>query len=757
MSSLSKKEMEVLSSPTFQQIINQHLDNPSRRRILKGSVGVAALGFLGLTGCGGGGDSVAAAPGSTQLNAVGFSSTPLSLADSVQVAEGYQFQVLYKLGDPIASGVADYMNDGSDAANNPSEFQFRSGDHHDGMYFFGIGSDNAWDPEESERGLLVINHEAITPEYLHVNGPTSVAGVRDANEALKEMYIHGVSVVEVRRGSDGQYSVVQNSLFNRRIHTFTDMEISGPLRGNAAMVTKYSPNGTRTRGTINNCASGYTPWGTYLACEENWAGYFGNTADAGRSPNDQASMARYGVTNGSNVRTLGNNNRPVGREGWNSASEMGQVGEPFSRWNVGIIGATAADDYRNAAFTYGWNVEIDPFRPNSTPKKRTAMGRFAHEGAWVGPVEAGKPVVFYMGCDSRYEYIYKFVSTANWDPADMMAGLQAGDKYLDFGKLYVARFDGDFTGDWIDLATVAAGTVISNVRGSGTLATSTFNYTVVDTTDQFLNSRIIADQAGGTPMDRPEWGGVNPRNGEVYMTLTNNTSRRVADPANPRVYFDNDTDGDGIGDAGSQGNVNGHVIRWREDGSEPAAVGFSWDIYLFGAEDDDINNPNVNLSGLTEENVLSSPDGLWFSQKTGVLYIQTDDGAFTDTTNCMLVAAVPGEVGDGETVTVDNTAGGAGTVSTRVGAVGTLRRLLVGPVESEITGLTESGDGKALFINIQHPGEDGSNAAPTSSWPYPQADGGFGNPAAGEMPNQGNRPRSATIVLTRIDGGLIGQ
>lgn len=748
MSSLTKKEMEILSSPTFQQIINQHLENPSRRTILKGSVGVAALGFLGLAGCGGGDGAVAGAPRSTQLNAVGFSSTSLSTADSVIVAEGYQYQVLYKLGDPIAAGVADYMNDGSDAANNPSEFQFRSGDHHDGMYFFGIGSNSAWDPEASDRGLLVVNHEAITPLFLHVNGPTSVAGVRDANEALKEMYIHGVSVVEVRRGSNGQYSVVQNSLFNRRIHTLTDMEISGPLRGNPFMVTKYSPNGTRTRGTINNCASGYTPWGTYLACEENWAGYFGNSNPGTRTSNEQASMRRYGVR-----ATVGN-----GREGWNTASEVGQVGEPFSRWNVGIVGATAADDYRNAANTYGWNVEIDPFRPNSIPKKRTAMGRFAHEGAWVGPVEAGKPVVFYMGCDSRYEYIYKFVSTANWDPADMMGGLQAGDKYLDFGKLYVAKFDANFTGEWIDLATVANGTTITAVRGSGSLSTAPITYTVTDSNEQFWNTRLLADIAGGTPMDRPEWGGVNPRNGEVYMTLTNNTSRRVADPANPRVYFDNDTDGDGIGDAGSQGNVNGHVIRWREDGSDPAATSFEWDIYLFGAEDDDIDNPNVNLSGLTTENVLSSPDGLWFSEKTGVLYIQTDDGAFTDTTNCMLVAAVPGEVGDGAEVDVDNTAGGAGVVRTKVGAVGTLRRLVVGPKDCEITGLTESGDGKALFINIQHPGEETSDLAnPTSSWPYPLVGGGFGNPAAGVTPSGTIRPRSATIVLTRIDGGLIGQ
>ncbi|HEX4842058.1 MAG TPA: alkaline phosphatase PhoX, partial [Limnobacter sp.] len=244
MSNMSNKELEILSSPTFQEIINQHLENPTRRKILKGSMGVAALGFLGLAGCGGDG-AVAGVSGSTQLNAVGFSSTPLSIADSVQVAPGYQFQVLYKLGDPIANGIAEYANDGTDAANNPSEFQFRSGDHHDGMYFFGLSSSNTWDPEASDRGLLVINHEAITPLFLHANGATSTGGVRDANQALKEMYIHGVSVIEVRRGSNGQYSVVKGSPFNRRIHTFTDMEISGPLRQHPAMVTKYSPNGTR--------------------------------------------------------------------------------------------------------------------------------------------------------------------------------------------------------------------------------------------------------------------------------------------------------------------------------------------------------------------------------------------------------------------------------------------------------------------------------------------------------------------------------
>ena len=748
MSLHSKNEMEILSSPTFQHIINTQLANPTRRNIIKGSMGAAALGFLGFAGNAGLGKAMASPGGNTQLNALGFASTPLSLADAVQLAEGYQFHVLYKLGDPISGNISAYANNGTDAANNPEEFQFRAGDHHDGMCFFGLGADNNWNPEVSDRGLLVINHEAITPLFLHANGPSSEAGVRDAKQALKEMYIHGVSVIEVQRGSNGQFSMLQNSSFNRRIHTFTEVEISGPLRGNAAMVTKFSPSGTRTRGTVNNCASGYTPWGTYLACEENWAGYFGNSNNAGRNANDQASMHRYSVRS-----SLGN-----GREKWDSANDSGHLDEPFGRWNIGITGATPANDYRNAYFTYGYNVEIDPFRPNSTPRKRTAMGRFAHEGAWLGPVEVGKPLVFYMGCDSRFEYVYKYVSAANWDPADKTRGLAAGDKYLDNGKLYVARFNSNFMGDWLDLATISAGTVLAKVRGSGTLKTAELPYTVLGTADQYLNTRILADLVGGTPMDRPEWGAVNPRNGEVYMTMTNNTDRTTVDAANPRAYFDNDTNTDGIGDAGSFGNINGHIIRWREAGSNPASTHFAWDVYIFAAESDDFNNPNVNLSGLTLDNAMSSPDGLWFSQKTGVLYIQTDDAAFTDTSNCMLLAAVPGVVGDGQSRTVINP-NGAGTVTTLVGAVGSVRRLLVGPVDCEITGLTESPDGKALFINIQHPGESTANLRnpPLSSWPYPLAGGGFGNPAAGVLPNAGNRPRSATIVLTRIDGGLIGQ
>lgn len=730
----------------FQTIVKRAVENPQRRAMMKSGLGLAALGFLGLEGCGGGDGAVASTQGGT-VRTLSFASTPLNQTfDGVSVAQGYQFEVLYKLGDPINDTLAAYKNDGTDGTIDPTEFDFRAGDHHDGMYFFGLTADGKWDETVSDRGLLCINHEAITPLFLHPNGASATP--RPVVEIDKEHRIHGVSIVEIKK-VNGKFQVVRDSVFNRRITTLTPMIMSGPLSGNDALKTKFSPDGTRTRGTLNNCASGYTPWGTYLTCEENWAGYFRrDAADVpNRSANERASELRYGVTSTS------------GREGWS----VGQTDDEYLRWNITRTGADATADYRNAANTYGYNVEIDPFKPASTPRKRTAMGRFAHEGAWVGPVEAGKPVVFYMGCDSRNEYIYKFVSAASWDPRDINGGLAVGDKYLNSGKLYVAKFKPDFSGEWIELTVAQTGTQA--------IGGETFTFSGVN--DTYLNTRIVADKVGGTPMDRPEWGAVNPKNGEVYMTLTNNSQRRLAaapnatnpnssilapDAANPRTYRDN-------AGTGNPGNINGHIIRWKESGSNPAALAFAWDIYVFGAESDDLNNPNVNLSGLTAANLLSSPDGLWFSEKTGILYIQTDDGAFVNETagngsTCMLLAAIPGTVGDGQVVTVknDNLAGGTLDVTTKVGKTGELRRLLTGPIDCEITGIHETHDGKVLFVNIQHPGEDTTSAnlaSPRSSWPYPLAGGGFGNPAAPTTAKTA-RPRSATIVITRTDGGVIG-
>jgi hypothetical protein len=257
-------------------------------------------------------------------------------------------------------------------------------------------------------------------------------------------------------------------------------------------------------------------------------------------------------------------------------------------------------------------------------------------------------------------------------------------------------------------------------------------------------------------MDRPEWGAVNHANGEVYFALTNNSAANrtpeKTDAANPRAYKDSD----GLA---RDGNPNGHIIRFKETGSMATATTFTWDIFLFGAEED-APVSSVNISGLTSANSFSSPDGLWFSKSTGICWIQTDDGAFTDETNCMLVAAVPGSVGDGGAFTVTNTMTVSGVAQTKtqatfVGGIlgeSRLRRFLVGPKGAEVTGITETADGKAIFVGIQHPGENATDYKDVTNGVWPtNADNGVGGKYGA-----GTRPRSATLIITKDDGGQIG-
>jgi secreted PhoX family phosphatase len=655
---------------------------------------------------------------------LGFNAVAKSLADAVAVPAGYTASVLYRLGDPIASGVAAYKNDGTDDATT---YDRRAGDHHDGMTFFGMNASNKWDAVNASRGLLVMNHEAITPVFLHPTGQTITgsgnAAVRTvADEVLREFYLHGVSVIEVNKAGTA-WSYKQDSALNRRVHTLTEMSFSGPAAKTDALKTKYSTDGSKTRGTVNNCANGTTPWGTYLTCEENWAGYFRRIAandNGNRTAKELASFSRYGVNS-------------TGRELWATVTPD-TADNLYGRWNTEVLGATATDDFRNGANTYGWVVEIDPFAPASMPKKRTALGRFGHEGACLGPVVAGKPLVWYMGDDSQNEYLYKFVSTKAWDAADIGGGIAAGDKYMDDGKLYVAKFKADGTGDWLELKLGVNGITSGNTA-----------FAFTDATEVLIHTRLAADVAGATKMDRPEWTAVNPKNGEVYLTLTNNAARTISntDAANPRFY------NDPKGTTAQRGNPNGHIVRFADAGGDPAAVTFTWDVYLFGARS--TASADVNVSALGADNDFSSPDGMWFSQAApGLLWLETDDGKYTDVTNCMLLAALPGKVGDGGAKTITNF-DGATTVQqpTFVGkAPGTdgLRRFLVGPVDCEITGIAESGDGRALFVNIQHPGE---NTA--------KADIGTPGKFLSHWPEGGNaRPRSATVVITRNDGGLIG-
>ncbi len=556
--------------------------------------------------------------------------------------------------------------------------------------------------------------------------------MRPELEVLKEINHHGVSVAEVGKNSSGQWEYKLDSLYNRRITGQSPMRIAGPSAHIADirsfMVTAFDTTGATSRGTLNNCGHGKTPWGTYLACEENWAAYFfmpNGSVDV--DARTKASRQRYGVMRAPNTAVT------AGSQGW-SATATAATDNRFGRWNVSAPGATAAQDFRNEPNTFGYIVEIDPLT-SGTPAKRVALGRFAHEAAVCGLPVVGQPLAFYMGCDSRNEYIYKFVSTAVWSAADVGGGMTAGDKYLNEGKLYAAKFNDTGTGEWLELN-------IANPLIAG-YAT----YVFANQADVLVNARHAADAVGATKMDRPEWGGVNPKNGEVYITLTNNSNRTPAsvDAANPRAYTDMKAGKE------QKGNVNGHIVRLAE--KNPADAAFNWDIYLFAAEAD-ADRASVNLSQLTDDNDLSSPDGLVFSKATGVCWIQTDDGAYTDKTNCMLLAALPGQRGDGASKTL---AYGNQQVTTYVGKAptpATLKRFLVGPKGAEITGITETPDGRAIFVNIQHPGENtpAIGAGPSftfqSQWP--------GNAGGAAAYGPAGRPRSATIVITRTDGGVIG-
>ena len=727
---LLNKELELAheivedSNPTnntdFQTVINRRLN---RRSILKGGTGLTAAAFFGalpLVGCSDDDDNIsspiiedgndAAIPAQGDLKrpeTLKFKAVAHSTAETMTVAEGYKAEMILPLGTPLMPGLDDWKDNREQSAES---FEWRMGDNHDGMWFFGKNG-NAYDAKASENGLLVMNHEYVNSEELSPFGYYVIEDKdaaplfqrrRLASDVRREVNCHGVAVVEMKRRANGMgYEMVPNSKYNRRITSSTTAQLAGPVAGSDLVKTKFDPTGFQTRGINNNCGAGLSPWGTYLTTEENFLGVFARGQDASQlSASDNYGRERYGAPE----------NSPGSRYLWHTPDAKDAIiTDEFSRWDMTAVGASAADDYRNGFNTFGYITEIDPFDQNSTPQKRTAMGRFAHENCAYAPVKQGKPVVFYMGDDARGEYVYKFVSKAMWSNADIGGGLKAGDKYLNDGTLYVAIFNEDGSGEWKAL-----------VQGQNGL--DAFNSALpFNSQDEVLvYARAAGDAAGATKMDRPEWVSVSPMTGDVYVTLTNNKYRGVRDDqplsaANPRSYQVNGK---------PSGNDNGHIIRWAETGGDHAATSFEWDIYLFGAPS---NLSAENLSQLSASNDLSSPDGLYFDPR-GVLWIQTDDGAYTDTTSCMLLAALPGKVSDGTTITTS-----AGQ-QTRIGMPASndnIKRFFVGPEGCEVTGITMTPDFKTLFINIQHPG---------NTW----------GAVAG-----GSTPRSATVMITKEDGDVI--
>ncbi len=609
--------------------------NQTRRQLLQGGFSLAALAMLaGTAGCQRPVTRFGAAP------VLAFRAVSASTQDTVRVPPGYTVQVLYGWGDAVSDGPA-MQPDAGDSA----ELQMQqAGMHHDGMHFFPFSGKN-------NHGLLVLNHEYTDDGLLHVGGMTPWT----AEKVAKSKAAHGVSVIEVKLEND-RWQVVRPSGFGRRISADTPMQISGPAAATAYMKTAADPDGTRVLGTLNNCANGYTPWGTYLTCEENWSFYFVNS-----SGNISELEKRYGIT---------------------------QQGLRY-RWHEHDLRFDTAK-HPNEVHRFGWVVEVDPFDPTSTPIKRTALGRFKHEGATTRLAPDGR-VAVYMGDDERFEYLYKFVSRDRYDANDPSANRDL----LDHGVLYVAKFKADGHGDWLELTHGKNGLTV----GQG----------FADQADVLVRTRMSADAVGATKMDRPEWVAVHPQTGEVFVTCTNNTKRAA----------------DNVNAANSRpDNAFGHIISWQEDSNESAATSFQWKLFVACG---DPGLAKAEQQGNIKGDLFACPDGLCFDPQ-GFLWIGTD--VFCDIMN------------QGDYVNFGNNQLLAADTTT-----GEIKRFLTGPVSCEITGPVFAPDGRSLFVNIQHPGEtpsmrsDPSNAGAFSSWP----DG-----------DKGNKPRSATIVIRKTDGGVIG-
>ncbi|WP_338463898.1 PhoX family phosphatase [Franconibacter daqui] len=636
------------SNPVFSDVADAFL---SRRRFLQlGVVAGAAVSFPLLLKS----ENALAASGASPSKlakavSLGFTSIPVSSEDTVIVPEGYIARPFYRWGDAVGlkGNLPEFKKDGS---NTTEEQAAQAGMHHDGMAWFSLPQGG----ESADHGLLAMNHEYIDNGMLFKDGVANWS----ADKARKGQNAMGVSVIEVKKNGQ-QWEAVRPSAFARRITVNTPMQLSGPARHNDLMKTAADSKGEVVLGTMQNCANGHTPWGTYLTCEENWSDIFVKKGEM------NALEKRYGISDSDDSYR------------WN------EVDERFS-----------VDKTPNEPNRFGWVVEIDPYNPNSTPRKHTALGRIKHEGAAV-TIAPDNRVVVYMGDDQKFEYIYKFVSDKKYDPANREANLSL----LESGTLYVAKFNDDGSGVWLPL-----------VHGEGGLDSSNG---FANQGDLLIKTRMAADVVGATKMDRPEWIAVDPHAaGSVYCTLTNNSDRgkegkAPVDAANPRAN-----------------NVFGHIMHWVEENSDPAAPRFRWDILVMAGRTD---GEDEKAKGSMKGAAFGSPDGLSFDPR-GVLWIQTDVSsstinkkAYEGMGNNQMVATIPG--------------------------TNEYRRFLTGPRGCEITGIAFTPDNRTLFINIQHPGEGGddltdpANPTAVSSWP----DG-----------DKAGRPRSSTVVITKADGGIIG-
>ncbi|MCS3471669.1 secreted PhoX family phosphatase [Pseudomonas sp. JUb42] len=590
----------------------------SRRRFISAGALCGAAMFLGgnlLSR-----SALAAGVSEASSKLLGFASIPAATADSISLPPGYKSSVLISWGQPLQAGGPAFDPSGKGSAE-AQEVQF--GDNNDGMSLFPM-------PGDGNRALMAINNEYTNYRYLfdHGQAPQSAEDVR------KALASEGVSVIEVQH-KNGQWQFVQGSKYNRRIHGNTPIRLGGPAAGHDWLKTAADATGTKVLGTFQNCANGMTPWGTYLTCEENFTDCFGSS---NAEQKFDAGIKRYGAVVASKEIN------------WHQHDERFDLAKNPNEIN-----------------RHGWVVEIDPFDPQSTPVKRTALGRFKHENAALTETKDGRAVV-YMGDDERGEFIYKFISRDKINHKNA----KANRDLLDHGTLYVARFDGGDSnpdhpkgkGEWVELSHGKHG-----IDASSGFASQA---------EVLIHARLAASVIKATRMDRPEWIVVSPKDGKVYCTLTNNVKRG--------------DDGQPVGGPNPRAkNQYGQILRWQESGDDAAAMSFAWDLFVVaGNPSVHAGTPQGGSSNITPQHMFNSPDGLGFD-KAGRLWILTDGdmsnaGDFAGMGNNQMLCADPHS--------------------------GEIRRFMVGPIGCEVTGISFSPDQRTLFVGIQHPGENGGSTFP---------------------------------------------
>ena len=546
-----------------------------------------------------------------------FEQIPANSLDTVTVPPGYNWHVVAKWGDPMSrSGIPfDQITRGTGESQENS-----IGDNFDGMALFNVNG----------RNLFVVNNEYTNRDIIYGNRASKLPETDD--DVRKGKAAHGITIVELRR-VNRKWTIDLDSEFNRRITADSPMELTGPASGHALLKTAADPTGTASLGTWNNCGNGRTPWGTYLACEENFNGYFSSSNSEFQLTPE---FERYGI----------------GHEDWGYG--WGKTDERFD-----------ISKHPNEPNRAGYIVEIDPTNLTAKPKKRTALGRFKHENAEVVIADNGK-IVVYMGDDERGEFLYRYVSNQPYIEGSDTSSL------LDDGKLYVAKFSDDQTGEWMELSPATTG--------------------MSSQAEICVHTRIAASALGATTMDRPEWVTAHPTKSEVYCALTNNKNRGIK----PNAGGDPTPVG---GPNPREANNYGQIVRWMPFGGDHTASGFNWNLFVLAGNPTVYADERKGSRNINAGNMFNSPDGLGFDSK-GFLWIQTD-GNYSN----------------------DDNFEGMGNNQMLVGNTdsGEIRRFLVGPKECEITGITWSTDRKTLFVGVQHPGEDGNSHFPDGGTTVPRS------------------------------------